>query len=317
MERTRRKISLVIAALASAGLVATLLRPTPVHAEARWKGGNNYFDAEFYALMYPDVVASVGNAESALYNHYKTIGAKQGKLPYNTLAWKSVPDPDFPTEYNLEPVSPYARTQLPDGRYFNADYYAENNPDLVAVLGFSPDALYQHFIHNGQKEGRMPSFSAYLLHTMQTDNASPEARAYILSYIGEFDKLSYYELNMHDYLKLHQDFARDRVIALINGERVRAGLKPLVKNDARMQNAQAIAKVGKTQFLYFDNQPITVVNGTSFDNSSVPDGAVEYWMRNPVSRQLILNPAATTIGAGADIDKPAYSDGPGWAIDIG
>lgn len=315
MERTRRKISLAVVSLASAVLVATLLRPTPVHAKARWKGVGDFFDAEFYALSYPDVAASVGNTESALYNHYKTIGAKQGKLPYNTLAWKLVPgDPEFPNEYNLEPVSPYATKMLPDGRHFDVDYYSENNPDLVAVLGFSPDALYQHFIHNGQKEGRMPSESALLIHKMQTDDASPEARAYLLSYNIHFsNSIDVQDDFIQDWLKLHQNFARDRVIALINGERARAGLKPLVKNDARMQNMQAIVTSNNPRPL----EAVTFVNGAAFTLATVPEGAVEYWVKNPATKQLILSPVATTIGVGADYKPDAWHHCFAWTVDIG
>ncbi len=40
------------------------------------------FDAEFYAATYPDVVAAVGVDETALYNHYLTVGKAEGKLPY-------------------------------------------------------------------------------------------------------------------------------------------------------------------------------------------------------------------------------------------
>lgn len=40
------------------------------------------FDAEFYAISNPDVVAVLGTDSTALYNHYLTNGAKEGRLPY-------------------------------------------------------------------------------------------------------------------------------------------------------------------------------------------------------------------------------------------
>ncbi len=39
---------------------------------------------------------------------------------------------------------------------FDAEYYAANNPDVVAELGTSYKALYNHYITFGMKEGRIP-----------------------------------------------------------------------------------------------------------------------------------------------------------------
>ena len=44
----------------------------------------------------------------------------------------------------------------PDGTIFDAEYYAANNPDVVAVMGNSAQALYQHYVLCGKIEGRLP-----------------------------------------------------------------------------------------------------------------------------------------------------------------
>lgn len=44
----------------------------------------------------------------------------------------------------------------PDGTIFDAVYYEANNPDVVAVVGNSAQALYQHYILCGRIEGRLP-----------------------------------------------------------------------------------------------------------------------------------------------------------------
>lgn len=44
---------------------------------------------------------------------------------------------------------------MSDGTVFDADYYAKNNPDVVAVYGTDESALYQHYIDYGKKEGRL------------------------------------------------------------------------------------------------------------------------------------------------------------------
>lgn len=44
---------------------------------------------------------------------------------------------------------------MADGGIFDATYYAQNNPDVVAVLGTDTTALYQHYVLNGKAEGRL------------------------------------------------------------------------------------------------------------------------------------------------------------------
>ena len=45
---------------------------------------------------------------------------------------------------------------MADGGVFDSEYYAETNPDVVAVFGTSESALYSHYKGWGEKEGRMP-----------------------------------------------------------------------------------------------------------------------------------------------------------------
>ena len=55
---------------------------------------------------------------------------------------------------------------LPDGSVFDSDFYASVYTDVQAVYGFNPDKLYQHYLKNGIKEGRMPS--AYTMYNQTT-----------------------------------------------------------------------------------------------------------------------------------------------------
>lgn len=43
---------------------------------------------------------------------------------------------------------------MPDGGIFDAEYYAENNPDVVRAFGTDKVALYSHYVNNGRAEGR-------------------------------------------------------------------------------------------------------------------------------------------------------------------
>ncbi len=56
------------------------------------------------------------------------------------------------------PVSTMATpVTMPDGTVFDAEYYAENNPDVVIVCGSADaDVMYRHYVEYGKKEGRLP-----------------------------------------------------------------------------------------------------------------------------------------------------------------
>lgn len=45
---------------------------------------------------------------------------------------------------------------MPDGTIFDAEYYAENNPDVAAAFGTDENLLYQHYLGCGKIEGRKP-----------------------------------------------------------------------------------------------------------------------------------------------------------------
>ncbi len=45
---------------------------------------------------------------------------------------------------------------MPDGNIFDAEYYAQNNPDVVAAFGTDTNMLYKHYLLAGRAEGRKP-----------------------------------------------------------------------------------------------------------------------------------------------------------------
>lgn len=45
---------------------------------------------------------------------------------------------------------------MEDGTVFDAEYYAQQYPDVVAALGSEEAVLYQHFVTYGKAEGRLP-----------------------------------------------------------------------------------------------------------------------------------------------------------------
>jgi hypothetical protein len=63
---------------------------------------------------------------------------------------------------------------MPDGGVFDAEYYAANNPDVVAALGTDENVLYQHYLNFGKKEGRLPYANAAATATVQISNYETE-----------------------------------------------------------------------------------------------------------------------------------------------
>ena len=103
------------------------------------------FDAAFYAASNPDVVAAIGTDEATLYQHYVLFGKAEGRAP---VGGSAAPAP--------APAPATGPVPMPDGTLFDAAFYAATYPDVVAVFGTDPAALYQHYITAGAAEGRLP-----------------------------------------------------------------------------------------------------------------------------------------------------------------
>ncbi len=97
------------------------------------------FNPAFYAAKYADVKAAFGMDANALYNHYITCGQKEGRMP----------------DSNLEGGT--AVTGIVGlAAKFNPAFYAAEYADVKTAFGENANALYNHYITCGQKEGRMP-----------------------------------------------------------------------------------------------------------------------------------------------------------------
>lgn len=67
---------------------------------------------------------------------------------------------------------------MPDGQTFDAEFYAKNNPDVVAVLSTDEAALYNHYVTYGKTEGRKPYADVQAMQT-KTDSWTIPATALI------------------------------------------------------------------------------------------------------------------------------------------
>lgn len=116
------------------------------------------FDAAYYAQQNPDVVAVVGNDAVALEAHYNTFGAAEGRAG------------------NAQDAGAKGGNAAATGiaAIFDAEYYAAHNPDVVAVIGNDPTALYMHFITIGVNEGR---FGNATFNAAEYKEANPDLAA--------------------------------------------------------------------------------------------------------------------------------------------
>lgn len=124
---------------------------------------NTAFDANYYAQQYPDVVAALGTNPNALYQHYMNHGKAEGRKAHIN----DIPIAAVGTAGNIA---------------FDANYYAQQNPDVVAALGTDPTALYRHYVTHGQSEGRKAHMNDIshiaVTSTVATNNSAFDAGYY-------------------------------------------------------------------------------------------------------------------------------------------
>lgn len=108
------------------------------------------FNAEQYAIDNPDVAQAFGLDKNALYLHYVNYGFSEGRTVHSI-------NPTEDQNYQI------ARRILLDSldpnhiisyNNFNYSQYAADYPDVVAAVGSSRDALFNHYVYYGVNEGR-------------------------------------------------------------------------------------------------------------------------------------------------------------------
>lgn len=152
--------------------------------------GKNYaavFNAEYYALNNPDVLAAVGPEPAALLKHFIDCGMAEGRQGCATFNVKSYYNqyPDLRNAFGKNWVSLYNHFMSAgvfEGRngtgyentmlgyqttyegvnyaaVYDFNYYYKNNADVASALGWDETKLLQHFVDCGMAEGRQASAS--------------------------------------------------------------------------------------------------------------------------------------------------------------
>ncbi|MCR5848491.1 MAG: L,D-transpeptidase [Lachnospiraceae bacterium] len=119
------------------------------------------FDPIYYADSYGDLKEAFGYNEKLLWSHYLTYGIKEGRVcTGSTEAVGTV-------------------TVMRDKTLFDPTFYANNNPDVVAVFGNSLNGLYNHYKRYGKKEGRQ-AFEGQVVASASTSTVKTGNATYLV-----------------------------------------------------------------------------------------------------------------------------------------
>jgi len=229
-----------------------------------------------------------------------------------------------------------APVKMSDGQLFDAQYYAQNNPDVVAAFGTDSNWLYLHYVVCGKAEGRLPY--------------APGSGTGNLGSTGDFDPL-YYAARYPDVvavfgndpamLRMHYDLCgkaegrfpsaaaenggasipvptsvpvsaasgvEQQVLDLVNAERAKYGLAPLAW-DASNLGPGAAVRAQEISVLFSHTRPdgrscFTAVSNPGWLGENIaagqrsPQEVMNSWMNSPGHRSNILNANFTRLGVG-------------------
>lgn len=228
-----------------------------------------------------------------------------------------------------------APVTMADGNLFDAVYYAQNNPDVVAVFGTDQAWLYLHYVLAGKAEGRLPYAPAGTGAAVPVSSGDFDAAYYAARYPDVAVAFGYDPV----LLKMHYDLCGKnegrfpnaaaelgvanavaapapsinagpemQVLNLVNAERAKYGLAPLSWDAVNLApgaavRAQEIAVYfshtrpdGSSCFTAITNPGMVGENIAAGQRS--PEEVVNDWMNSPGHRANILNARFTKLGVG-------------------
>lgn len=174
----------------------------------------NLFDPKFYSEIYKDLK---GLTDLKLMRHYLKYGHQEDRLPSAKYFETLYPTVDLPGHMKKHKVSKSAamlqihQSSIPpegksEEQKFDAEYYMQQYPDVVAAGFYTPELALQHWLSHGQAEGRVGFDKKQKL-------------------VGKQDMLSYYRNAVASYTTIH-----DKQRNIIH---VRNPYQPKFENDSR------------------------------------------------------------------------------------
>lgn len=173
---------------------------------------------------------------------------------------------------------------MPDGTVFDAEYYASENPDVVAAMGKDPNMLYLHYQVFGKKEGRLP-----------VGNGTAKLSAQEIEYNKIVDKIEYekqYVNSVYAFICQSRDGKAKPVEfspALSNIAEYRAAELNEKFSHLRLDNSDFRSALRSSK-IYYEYEGECIAHA---DN--VADGTA-YWQRTQSEMDTILNDNYDKVG---------------------
>ena len=228
-----------------------------------------------------------------------------------------------------------APVKMADGQLFDAAYYAQNNPDVVAAFGTDANWLYLHYVVCGKAEGRLPYAPSAGTPGTTASSGSFDAAYYAARYP---DVVAVFG-NDPTMLKMHYDLCGKaegrfpnaaaelggaavptatpvavnssvemQVLDLVNAERAKYGLAPL-SWDAGNLGAGAAVRAQEISVYFSHTRPdgsscFTAVRNPGWLGENIaagqrsPQEVMNSWMNSSGHRANILNANFTKLGVG-------------------
>ena len=232
-------------------------------------------------------------------------------------------------------TSKAAPVKMADGQLFDAQYYAQNNPDVVAAFGTDANWLYLHYVVCGKAEGRLPYAPSAGTPGNMASNDSFDAAYYAARYP---DVVAVFGTDP-TLLKMHYDLCgkaegrfpnaaaenggvsvpvavpvtaassvEQLVLDLVNAERAKYGLAPL-SWDASNLGPGAALRAQEISVYFSHTRPdgsscFTAVRNPGWLGENIaagqrsPQEVMNSWMNSSGHRANILSSNFTRLGVG-------------------
>lgn len=250
------------------------------------------FDAAYYASKYPDVWEVYGADQAALYDHYVRLGQREGRIPYSGAIKGEIVE---------EMVNSTQSAAIDSKGKFNPVFYATKYPDLAAAFGTDTQKLYDHYVKNGQKEGRIPYPDAKPGETVTAiataeEMAQQTARkpiTYLVQYVGDnwryqSETNTWIKDGTHRELYYLQESIQDGDVIIVNGGGSNLNLKVNVKlsNVTFVGGGSGIITAKSVDNVYVLKNSTGIING-NVTNAYVYDNAIAQF-NNDVTNLYVI-----------------------------
>ena len=175
---------------------------------------------------------------------------------------------------------------MPDGTIFDAEYYASENPDVVAVMGKDANLLYIHYQVFGKNEGRLPVGNG-----TSTANLTPQE----IEYNKIVDKLEYekqYVNSVYAFICQSRDGKAKQVEfspALSKVAEYRAAELNEKFSHLRLDNSDFRSALRSAK-IYYEYEGECISNAANVADSTA------YWQRTQSEMDTIMNNNYDKVG---------------------